>query len=311
MRDRVGDQEKGILRGMASYTSPLAQGLSSDVLDRFTRYVRIDTQSRRDRESSPSTPGQLELGRLLTDELSAVGLDDAELDDNGYVMATLPASGSSNGAGPVIGLIAHMDTSPDAPGRGVEPIVHRAYDGGVIELPLAGTRLDPETMPELGKSAGHDIVTASGDTLLAGTSAPFTVAPGAAARFVVTGSGTQTAGNPNQLTITAYDANGNVATGYAGDHAPTMSLGHATSRDGIHWNRDPAYPIFNGSWVEDMCVVKQNGTYSMFAEGQNDIAHLLTSADGLAALGRSGMAARGGTGNAPVRELKVSPPIGP
>lgn len=151
---------------MARYTSPLAEGLSSDVLDRFTRYVRIDTQSRRDRESSPSTPGQLELGRLLAEELTEAGLEDAGLDDNGYVMATLPASGSSNGAGPVIGLIAHMDTSPDAPGRGVEPIVHRGYDGGVIELPLAGTRLDPETMPELGRNAGHDIVTASGDTLL-------------------------------------------------------------------------------------------------------------------------------------------------
>ena len=60
-----------------------------------------------------------------------------------------------------------------------------------------------------------------------------------------------------------------------------MSLGHATSRDGIHWDRDPANPIFTGSWVEDMCVVKQDGTYSMFAEGRNDIAHLLTSADGL------------------------------
>ena len=70
-------------------------------------------------------------------------------------------------------------------------------------------------------------------------------------------------------------------TGYAGDPPPTMSLGHATSIDGIHWARDPANPIFTGSWVEDMCVVKQNGTYFMFAEGKKDIAHLLTSANGL------------------------------
>ncbi len=69
-------------------------------------------------------------------------------------------------------------------------------------------------------------------------------------------------------------------TGYARDRPPTMSLGHATSRDGIHWDRDPANPIFTGSWVEDMCVVKQDGRYSMFAEGKDDIAHLLTSADG-------------------------------
>jgi hypothetical protein len=69
-------------------------------------------------------------------------------------------------------------------------------------------------------------------------------------------------------------------TGYAGDRPATMSLGHATSPDGIHWSRDPENPIFTGSWVEDMCVVRAGGTYFMFAEGKNDIAHLLTSADG-------------------------------
>ncbi len=69
-------------------------------------------------------------------------------------------------------------------------------------------------------------------------------------------------------------------TGYAGDRPQTMSLGHATSRDGIHWARDPANPIFADSWVEDMCVVPHDGTYFMFAEGKNDIAHLLTSTDG-------------------------------
>jgi sucrose-6-phosphate hydrolase SacC (GH32 family) len=69
-------------------------------------------------------------------------------------------------------------------------------------------------------------------------------------------------------------------TGYAGDRPATMSLGHATSRDGIHWERDPANPIFAESWVEDMCVVLHDGTYFMFAEGKDDIAHLLTSTDG-------------------------------
>ena len=69
-------------------------------------------------------------------------------------------------------------------------------------------------------------------------------------------------------------------TGYAVDRPPTMSLGLATSRDGIHWARDPENPIFAGSWVEDVCVVHHDGTYVMVAEGKNDIAHLLTSADG-------------------------------
>ncbi len=151
----------------APYTSPLAGALAPDLLERFERYVRIDTQSRRERERSPSTPGQLELGRLLVAELRQANLADAELDEHGYVTATLPAGeGASNASGPVVGLIAHMDTSPDAPGAGVQPIVHRNYPGGVIELPRLNTRLDPATMPELATKTGHDIVTSSGDTLL-------------------------------------------------------------------------------------------------------------------------------------------------
>jgi tripeptide aminopeptidase len=151
-----------------SFTSPLAERLAPDVVDRFTRYVRIDTQSRRDRDRSPSTPGQLDLGRLLVEELRAMGLGDAELDENGYVMATLPPAAAGNGGARevVVGLIAHVDTSPDAPGRGVEPIVHRAYDGGVLELPRGRTSLDPATMPDLRDKVGHDLITGSGDTLL-------------------------------------------------------------------------------------------------------------------------------------------------
>ena len=150
-----------------SYTSELAQQLAPDVLNRFLRYVRIDTQLRKDRTSSPSTPGQLDLARVLVVELLEAGLEDAHLDENGYVVATLAGdSGSSGGDGQAIGLIAHMDTSPDAPGRGVEPIVHRGYDGGVLTLPRDGTVLDPASMPELIGKVGHDIVTGSGDTLL-------------------------------------------------------------------------------------------------------------------------------------------------
>lgn len=152
------------------YTSELARALAPELVERFTRYVRIDTQSARGRERSPSTPGQLELGRLLVDELRAAGLCDARLDANGYVTASLGASSASNAPGgrrtPVIGLIAHLDTTPDAPGAGVEPIVHGEYGGGVIELPRGGTRLDPELMPELAAKRGHDIITSSGDTLL-------------------------------------------------------------------------------------------------------------------------------------------------
>jgi tripeptide aminopeptidase len=140
------------------FTSPLAEQLAPDMLERFLRYVRVATQSRRDRTQSPSTPGQLDLGRMLARELRELGVEDAFLDDNGYVVATLPATVED---APVIGLIAHVDTSPDAPGDGVEPIVHHGYDGGEILLPKGGTVVGPHP-----QAAGHDIVTSSGDTLL-------------------------------------------------------------------------------------------------------------------------------------------------
>jgi tripeptide aminopeptidase len=141
----------------AGFTSPLAEQLAADVLARFERYVRIDTRAELDATDSPSTPGQLELGRVLAQELRGLGLDDAALDDNGYVFATLP------GEGPAVGLLAHLDTSPEVSGAGVEPIVHRGYDGGPIALPKGGVTIDT---PELRAKAGEDVVTASGDTLL-------------------------------------------------------------------------------------------------------------------------------------------------
>jgi tripeptide aminopeptidase len=148
----------------APYTSSLAASIVDDLRERFLRYVRIDTQSRRDRDRSPSTPGQLELARLLVAELLEAGIEDAAVDANGYVTATLPALDGDRA--PVIGLIAHMDTTPDAPGGPVEPIVHAAYSGEVLELPRGGTRLDPESMPELKTKPGHNLITSSGDTLL-------------------------------------------------------------------------------------------------------------------------------------------------
>lgn len=153
-----------------AYTSELAESLGPILLERFCRYVRIDTQSRWPRTSSPSTPGQLELARMLVTELEEIGAIEVELDENGYVTATIPATAAVANGGPsrspVIGLIAHVDTSPNAPGAGVQPLVHRNYDGGVIELPRGDTRLEPDVMQELRTKGGHDIVTGSGDTLL-------------------------------------------------------------------------------------------------------------------------------------------------
>jgi tripeptide aminopeptidase len=132
----------------------LAGELQADTLERFLRYVRVDTQSAYT-DSRPSTERQLDLSRLLRDELEALGLEDVELTEQGYVFATLP------GTGPTVGLIAHLDVSPDAPGLGVDPQVHANYQGGEL---VAG--LSPETSPLLGERIGHDIVTSDGTTLL-------------------------------------------------------------------------------------------------------------------------------------------------
>jgi tripeptide aminopeptidase len=136
------------------------------VLERFLRYVTYDTQSRENASSYPSTPGQLTLLRTLVDELQDIGIRDATIDEHGYVMATIPATSRKTGV-PVIGFIAHVDTSPEMSGAGVKPIVHRAYDGRDLVLPDDPSAvLRMADVPYLGECLGHDIVTASGTTLL-------------------------------------------------------------------------------------------------------------------------------------------------
>jgi tripeptide aminopeptidase len=136
------------------------------VLDRFLRYVTYDTQSREGADAYPSTPGQLVLLRDLREELLALGLTDARMDEHGYVTATVPPTSPKPDV-PVVGLIAHVDTSPEMGGAGVKPIVHRQYDGRDLVLPD-----DPSAVlrvadsPYLGECLGHDLVTASGTTLL-------------------------------------------------------------------------------------------------------------------------------------------------
>src|SRR5689334_22503737 len=102
--------------------------MPSTVLERFLRYAAYDTQSREGATDYPSTPGQLTLLRALVEELRDIAVVDAEIDGHGYVMATIPATTAKPDV-PVIGFIAHVDTSPEMSGAGVKPIVHRAYDG--------------------------------------------------------------------------------------------------------------------------------------------------------------------------------------
>ena len=135
------------------------------VLERFLRYVTIDTQSDPNSATTPSTAKQKDLARLLVAQLRDAGLADAAMDENGYVYATLPATSAKKV--PVVCFCSHMDTSPDAPGNGVKPQVHRNYRGGDIALPADRSQVIRfAEHPALRDQIGNDIVTADGTTLL-------------------------------------------------------------------------------------------------------------------------------------------------
>ena len=138
----------------------------AELLDRFLRYVKIDTQSREDvSDRFPSTETQKDLSRLLKEELRDLGLTDAEMDDYGYVMATCPANLSRDI--PVIGFLGHVDTSHEVSGKDVKPVVHENYQGQDIVLPGDETQvIRIVDNPELEKYIGDDIITSDGTTLL-------------------------------------------------------------------------------------------------------------------------------------------------
>ncbi len=132
-------------------------------VDRFLKYVKYDTQSNEESETFPSDPKQLELSKELVKELKEIGLEDAHMDEWGYVMATLPANTDKDV--PVIGFIAHVDTSPAVSGKDVKPKIHKNYQGGDIVLEN-GKVIKADSNPELKDMIGFDIITTDGTTLL-------------------------------------------------------------------------------------------------------------------------------------------------
>jgi tripeptide aminopeptidase len=134
------------------------------LLERFCRYVRIDTQADERSTTYPSSPGQLELGRLLLGELRGLGLIDAVQTEFGIVTATVPAT--IRHAAPVVAWIAHLDTSPETSGKNVKPVIHRNYDGGDIVLPGDPTKVQRGEDPALARSKGKTVITTDGTTLL-------------------------------------------------------------------------------------------------------------------------------------------------
>ena len=135
-----------------------------NILDRFLRYVAVDTQSDENSESQPSTAKQLNLLRMLRDELQAMGVE-ATLDEYGYVMGSIPSNIS--GKVPAIGFIAHVDTSPDASGADIKPQIIKEYDGGEIALKgVPDLALNPSEFPEMLHYVGQTLITTDGTTLL-------------------------------------------------------------------------------------------------------------------------------------------------
>lgn len=139
--------------------------MKKEVIDRLITYAQVDTQSDENSNTCPSTPGQLTLGQLLVDELKEIGMQDVTMDENGYVMATLPAN--SDKQIPTIGFLAHIDTATDFTGAGVKPQIVEQYDGQDIILNRAqNVVLSPRDFPELNGYKGHTLVTTDGTTLL-------------------------------------------------------------------------------------------------------------------------------------------------
>ena len=133
--------------------------------ERLLNYVKVYTTSDPNSGTHPSTMRQFDLARQLVDELKALGLADAFVDEHCYVYATLPATPGSENAKP-LGLIAHMDTADDAPGENVNPQIHENYDGGKVVLPATGAVLDPTVFPFLTEMKGQTLITTDGATLL-------------------------------------------------------------------------------------------------------------------------------------------------
>jgi len=157
----------------------------TSVLSRFLRYVKVDTRSNDGGTSSPSTPGQMLLLQQLAAELRAIGAYPVTLDDRGAVTATISSTSSTFGV-PAIGFIAHVDTSPELSGENVKPIVHRAWDGGNLVLPDAADAVLTREDPVLAAHVGHDLVTASGTTLLGSDDKAGVAEIMAAAEYLIT-----------------------------------------------------------------------------------------------------------------------------
>src|SRR6185295_9802346 len=159
-----------LILGLFIAVSAQAQAIQppkESALDRFLRYVKIDTQSAEDQQTTPSTKKQFNLANLLAQELKELGAQNVRVSEFAIVYATIPGNLPANSSPPVIGFIAHMDTSPAVSGENVKPIIHKNYQGGDIVLPGDTSQIITVAKnPDLKELIGDDIITADGTTLL-------------------------------------------------------------------------------------------------------------------------------------------------
>lgn len=220
------------------------------LLERFLRYVRVGTTADEKSTTYPSTPGQLELGRLLAHELRELGLADAVQDEHGLVMATIPATVSHRA--PAIAWIAHVDTSPETTGENVQPVVHADYDGKDIVLPGDHTKvLRVAENPDLLKLKGMTIITTDGTTLLGGDDkAGVAVIMETAARLMA--AGRAVAHGPIRVCFTCDEE-----VGRGVDHVDLAKLGAVV---GYTLDGGGVGEIDNETFSADLATVTVTGT---------------------------------------------------
>lgn len=247
------------------------------VAERFLRYVQIDTQSDPTSTTSPTTEKQKNLSRLLVDELQAMGIADAHLDEFGYVYATIPATSTKSNV-PVICFCSHVDTSPDCSGAGVKPIVHHNYQGQDLVLPDDTTQIiRAKDHPDLLAQIGNDIVTASGTTLLGADNKAGVAAIMDAANFLM--QNPQITHGKIRILFTPDEE-----VGHGTDHVDMQKLG---AHFGYTIDGETLGSIENETFSADGATIHIQGvaTHPGFAKGKMENA-IKIAADIIAALPR-------------------------
>ncbi len=219
-------------------------------MDRFLRYVRIDTQSAEDQETTPSTPGQWTLARLLAAELEQLGASDVRVSGQCMVYATIPANVPNADAVPVVGFLAHVDTSSAVSGAGVTPVIHENYQGGDIVLPNDPSQVITMAQnPGLALLVGDDIITTDGTTLLGSDDKA-----GLAAIMTLVDALTSDPSIRHGTVVVGFTADEEVGTGIAAFDLETFGASYAYTVDGgpigelndETWNARTATVTFHG-----------------------------------------------------------------